>query len=129
MLEGVNVLFFNAWGCVLWMYPFLLWHVTCASAMLLLFFGSAPLITVAGRGLFLGDWRYCFLLPAPLEGFLDARPGLVPRACILGFWFCRDCRGGALCVFGGLLCAVWLLCGLRECLLEYLLGSPRERAP
>ena len=56
--------------------PFLFCHVMWASAVLLVFFS-----------------------PAPLEGFLDAPPGLLPRACILGLLFCRDCYGGALLVF------------------------------
>jgi len=34
-----------------------------------------------------------------------------------------------VCFWGGFLCAVWLLCAPRECLLKHLLGSPENVHP
>jgi len=78
---------------------------------------------------------------SPVGVSLGAPSGFSLRACALSLLpqgsgglvfclsevFCLDVTVvcSLCCVFlGGLLCAVWLLCAPRECLLEHLLGSP-----
>ena len=77
---------------------FLFSHVLCANAVLLVFFP-----------------------PALLVGFLDAPPGLLLRACMLGLLFCDDCHGGALLLGYSRGCACWVSCS--DCYCRWVFDS------